>query len=148
MALAEFSGARLAYNDELSQSGYNAIYGAAREAGFWFDDLHCTGAHAASARAVAEGQADIAALDAVSWRLMQRYGDVGAALKVIVETPPTPGLPYVTAAAMPADAVFEAVEEALAALPTGHRDALGIVGLVRVPHAAYMAVPMAPEMAA
>ena len=141
-ALSDFEGARLAFNDPVSQSGWAAL--AAHAPQLARGPLLCTGGHAASARAVAEGQADLAALDAVSWALIARAEPFAAGLRVIASTPPTPGLPLITARGADAAALFEAVAGAIAALSERDRAALLIRGLVRIPAEAYLAVPSPP----
>ena len=73
--LAAFRDARFAYNQTISQSGYAAPYAVAQRHGFWFANREQSGGHIKSAKAVAEGHADIAAIDAVTWRLIERYDD-------------------------------------------------------------------------
>lgn len=143
--LEDFARARLAYNQTFSQSGYAALHALARARGFWFADRRESHAHRQSARAVAEGDADIAALDAVSWRLMQRYDGFTAKLRVLTWTAPTPGLPYIAAACADVPATFAAVAEAIAALSPDDRATLGINGLQAIPAAAYLAIANPPE---
>ena len=68
-----FRDAVFAYNQTFSQSGYAAPYWHLRPHGFWFDNRLHTEQHLLSAKAVAEGRADIASLDGTSWRLMEKY---------------------------------------------------------------------------
>lgn len=138
---AEFAAARFAYNEPMSQSGWAAPGAYAGSRGFAFTDTRRTGSHIASARAVAEDQADLAALDAQSWRLMQRYDTFADKLHVIAATPPTPALPFITANGQDADEIFDALLSAFKALPTETRDALDLRGIVRIPPEAYLAVP-------
>jgi len=140
----DFAEARFAYNEALSQSGWAAPQALARSEGFAFRNLVETGGHAASARAVAEGRADIAALDALSWRLMRRHDRFAAALKEVGRTPPTPALPYITARTRPARPLFDAIEAAIEALAPEDRAALSLEGLVPIPAADYIAVPTPP----
>ena len=56
-----------------------------------------SGGHQASALAVAEGRADFAALDALTWIMLQRYDSFAADLVEVDRTDPTPALPYITA---------------------------------------------------
>jgi ABC-type phosphate/phosphonate transport system substrate-binding protein len=126
--LADFRGARLALNGTDSQSGYGAILhhvAPLAEGGRFFGDAVVSGGHAASAALVAEGGADIAALDHVSWDLWLRHRGDGR-LRVLMLTDPTPGLPLVTAGEV--GPVRAAVAEAVAVLPQGVRAALGICG--------------------
>ncbi|WP_397542252.1 PhnD/SsuA/transferrin family substrate-binding protein [Roseovarius salis] len=143
-ALDEFAGARLAYNEPLSQSGWAAPQNHARALGMSFAAASATGSHAASARAVADGLADIAALDAVSWKMMQTHDAVAAALKEVGQTPPTPALPYITATGRDANAAFAALEVAIAELSPADRQALSLHGIVRIPAEAYLAIPNPP----
>jgi len=141
---AGFATARLAYNEALSQSGWAAPQSYARARGFAFCDTLRTGTHALSAAAVAEGRADLAALDAVTWRLMRRHDPLAAALREIGRTPPTPALPYITAIARDPAPVLAALADAIAALPPDDRDTLSLYGVVPVPNRAYLAVPNPP----
>jgi len=137
--LSEFEGARLAYNDPGSQSGWAAL--AAHAPALARGPLVCTGGHAASARAVAEGRAELAALDAVSWALIARAEPFAAGLRVVASTPPTPGLPLIAAQGADAAALFEAVAAAIATLSEDDRTALMLRGLVPIAAEAYLAVP-------
>jgi ABC-type phosphate/phosphonate transport system substrate-binding protein len=99
-SLVEFAGSTLAFNDTISQSGYNALRALVAthttRRPFFAARLQ-TGAHYRSILAVLEGQADMAAVDAVSWALWQR-GQPGRAaeLQVFGQTEAYPGLPLVT----------------------------------------------------
>ena len=75
-APADWPALRLAVNGRDSQSGWAAPHEAAASLKTRFGDEVVTGAHRASARAVVEGQADIAAIDANTWRLMRRFDDL------------------------------------------------------------------------
>ena len=106
----EFRQATFAYNQTFSQSGYAAPFWHLKPLGFWFENRLHTEQHLESARAVAEGRADIASLDAVSWRLALRYEP------------------------------FTAVERAIVQLTDEDRGLLGIKGLVRIAEGDYLAV--------
>lgn len=142
--LPAFRTARFAYNQTFSQSGFAAPYWHLQAGGFFFADRVQTGGHLASAIAVAEGAADIAALDAVSWRNIEQFEAFAPQLRVLDWTAPTPGLPLITAAQNDADVVFEAVQNAIAALATEDAQALGLRGIIRIPKADYLAVPNPP----
>lgn len=143
-AFADFDGAALAYNEAMSQSGWAAVHTHADRAGIRLRAGPCTGAHHASARLVADGRAEIAAIDAVSWALMRRHDDFAQRLRVIDRTDPTPGLPLITAADGPGQALFDAVAAAVAQLAPADRDALLLRGVARIPASAYLAVPVPP----
>ncbi|AZL60407.1 hypothetical protein EI545_17195 [Tabrizicola piscis] len=143
-ALADFDGAPFAFNEPLSQSGWAAPQVYAAGLGLRLPPVVQTGGHRLSARAVADGRADIAALDAVTWALLQDMGEVSAALRVIDQTTPTPGLPYITALGGDADRVHDAMADAIAALSAQDRATLHLKGIVRIPVASYLAVPNPP----
>ncbi|MBF9060470.1 PhnD/SsuA/transferrin family substrate-binding protein [Rhodobacterales bacterium HKCCSP123] len=135
---------RLAVNDALSQSGWAALQGWMGARGVSPGPVTITGAHAASARAVAEGAADLAAIDAQTWRLLVRAGDADPDLE-IDRTDPTPALPYITARHTDPAPIRAALSEALAALPQTTRAALGLRGIARIDAGAYLAVPTPPD---
>jgi ABC-type phosphate/phosphonate transport system substrate-binding protein len=103
-----------------------------------------TGGHRLSARAVAEGRADIAALDAVTHMLLLDSDPDISGLRVIAATDPTPGLPFITAPGGPAEALFRAIERAIPALSPEDRRTLHLKGILRIPSEAYLAVPNPP----
>jgi ABC-type phosphate/phosphonate transport system substrate-binding protein len=143
--LAEFDGAGLAYNEPLSQSGWAAPQTAAARLGLRLPPAVRTGGHRLSAQAVAGRRAEIAALDAVTFALMQAAGDPSARqVRVIGLTDPTPGLPFITARDRDPAPLFAAVEEAIAALSPEDRATLRLRGIVRLPVADYLAVPNPP----
>jgi ABC-type phosphate/phosphonate transport system substrate-binding protein len=145
--LSDFDGAVLAYNEALSQSGWAAPQTEARLRGLHFVTGPHTGGHALSARAVALGQAEIAALDAVTWANLQTFDPVCEALIEIDRTQPTPVLPYISAKGTDAGLIHAAIAEALAALPPDSRQRLRLRGIVAIPADRYLAVPIPPAPA-
>ncbi|MCU0855290.1 MAG: phosphate/phosphite/phosphonate ABC transporter substrate-binding protein [Rhodobacteraceae bacterium] len=142
--LADFDGATLAYNEALSQSGWAAPAAAAADIGIVFGAGLATGAHRNSARAVAEGQADLAAIDGLTWRMIRRWDPIAAELKEIGTTAPTPALPWITAAHREPAPLAEAIAEAIGGLSAEDRDALGILGAIRIAPERYLAIPNPP----
>jgi ABC-type phosphate/phosphonate transport system substrate-binding protein len=140
----DFKHSVLAFNQSISQSGYTAIYWHARKHDFWFDDTLKTGQHQASAKAVAEGKADIASLDAITWRLIQRYESFAENLRVLEWSDPTPGLPLITALRHNSHDVFAAVSNAINDLDEADKTLLGIKGLIKIPASDYLAVANPP----
>ncbi len=136
---------RLAYNEPLSQSGWAAPHAHFKALGLPFEAGPHTGAHAASARAVADGQADIAAVDALTWPMLERGSpSLVNALKVIDRTAPTPGLPYITALTRDPARIALAIDRAIAALDQADRDILHLRALIRIPAQAYLDLPIPP----
>ena len=86
-----------------SNSGMNLLRAAiaplANGAAF-FTAVSVTGAHRESARLVAAAQADVAALDCVSYAHLRRFdGALTAALRVVAWSSASPSLPLITARA-------------------------------------------------
>lgn len=97
--LADFNGQRAVANSTNSHSGYNALRFVAALQGVTFSQLLLSGGHRQSLAALRDSQADIAAVDCVSWALLARYApDELCGLHIIGETPATTGLPLITAA--------------------------------------------------
>lgn len=140
--LGDFIDRTLAFNGQDSQSGWAAPQNHVARLGRCFRHTLHTGAHRDSARAVAAGRAAIAAIDAVTWRLIGSHlPEVANRLRVIGHSAPTPGLPLITAPGRDRMALAGAVAQAIAALGADDRAALGLAGLAAIPAAAYLAVP-------
>lgn len=140
----QFNGARLAFNEDLSQSGWAAPQNFARAHGLTLRPTLRTGGHLLSARAVAEGRAEIAALDAITWEMIQRHEAFATRLQEVGVTDPTPGLPYISALAADDALMFKVITAAIAALPAPDKTALCLRGLVRIEPEVYLAVPTPP----
>ncbi len=145
-SLANLCGRRCAVNDAASNSGMNVLRAAvaplANGATRFFAETIMTGAHAASMTAVAEGRADVAAIDCVTWAHLQRWRpETAGKLRVLAWTEATPGLPLITAAAT-SDETRSALAGALDDLAADPalaetRAALLLGGFVRVAAEAY-----------
>lgn len=142
--LTDFKQSRFVFNSEDSQSGYATAYQQTQKHGFWFQNRAPSGSHRESGQAIAEGRADIAAIDAMTWRLLQKYESYTEKLSVIDWTVPTPGLPYITAPSNDAPEMFEAISAAIDELPADLRHVLNIHALVSIPAKAYDAVDNPP----
>ena len=142
--LADFHGAIIVCNDALSQSGCAAPLVAAQRAGVRFGAIRMSGSHRASARMVAEGQADIAGLDAVSWRHMTAFDPWVSGLRVLDWTESSPGLPFITAFASLAPTLARCLDRAIRSMPEALRDQLTLEGLVHVDARDYLAVADPP----
>ena len=143
--LSELVHPRLAYNEPLSQSGWAAPYAHFHALGQSFEVGAQTGAHAASARAVAEGKADVAAVDALTWAMLERESPVlFNTLRIIDRTAPTPGLPYITALTRDPAPIALAIDQAITSLDQTDRDILHLKALIRMPAKAYLDLPIPP----
>lgn len=129
--LAAFSQASYAYNATDSQSGYASLHHhCARHAPDALGTGLPTGAHLASIAAVASGAADLAAIDAVTFRLAAAEGRT-AGVSEIARTRPTPGLPFITAPQNTVPLMQDAIEAAISRLSHPHKTRLGLHGFVR-----------------
>lgn len=142
--LAQLAAGQLAYNEDMSQSGWAAPAHHLLELGLTPRPALRSGSHGASALAVAEGRADLAALDAVTWAMLRRHDPVAARLREVAFTAPTPGLPLIAGPGAEGAATFAAVDRAIADLSPEDRAALHLSGLVAIPRALYLAVPTPP----
>jgi ABC-type phosphate/phosphonate transport system substrate-binding protein len=121
-ALADLRGGVCAMNSGASQSGMNALrYRLAplAEGPAFFAEVKISGGHRQSIQMVAQGLADVAAIDCVTWALIEDVAPQElAGVRILAQTTMVPGLPYVTAAATDDQtveilkaAVHQAVEE-------------------------------------
>ena len=131
-------GARFARNEADSHSGWGAAQLWAARAGLPpFPALPEAGSHRAAAAAVADGRADMAAIDAISWRAIARHDrPLVARLRIAGETGRSPGQTFVTDARDPAPH-RAALAEAIAALDPVHAAVLGLRGLAVLEDADY-----------
>jgi len=135
-ALSEFRGATAALNAPDSNTGMNlfraAIAPVARGAPF-FRAIVVTGSHEASLAAVADGVADLASIDCVSFALLKAgRPELLARVAIVAESPLSPGLPFIAAAGLPQTTIAAAREALFAALKDPDlaeaRAALGLTG--------------------
>lgn len=103
--LEQLRGARFAINGHDSNSGMNLprrLFAPWARDGRFFGAVLVSGSHAASMARVAEGTADAAAIDCVTFGFAARFRPaLTEPLRVLAETPASPGIPFVTAAATP-----------------------------------------------
>lgn len=143
--LAELIGRRVVISQRHSQSGYAALWSHARSLGLTLGPTSVSGSHAASCQWLAQDRADIAAVDAQTWRLIQRYDPIATELKELARTDPTPALPFITGPAGDVTALRHALRAAVADLDQTTRDTLHLRGIETVPTSAYLTVPTPPD---
>lgn len=139
-ALSDLPGAVAAVNDLDSISGFWSLASLGLEPA----RLHLSGAHRRSARMVAEGQADFAAIDTYCWDLLSRFEPaVHGGLSPVGRTRRVPAPPFITAVSTPRatiDSLFAALSAA--AREPEVRDALAdlrLTGFRRLGVATYRA---------
>lgn len=98
--LGDFRHQRVVCNSEDSQSGYHSLrelVASAHSGGKFFSEVVLSGSHLQSLAALKAGEADIAAIDAVSWALAERHRpELTSGLVSVGTTPLRPGLPMIT----------------------------------------------------
>lgn len=115
--LERLRGKRFAYNSLDSMSGLLALtqdLDAMAESLGIFSERIETGGHRASIVAIAEGRADVAAIDCRSFALAQRFEPAARHVQVVGWTARRKGLPFITARTMPPETV-RALRKSLAA---------------------------------
>jgi ABC-type phosphate/phosphonate transport system substrate-binding protein len=97
---AELRSKRAALNSTKSHSGFNALRALAAplaKGGRFFGEAIESGSHAASLELVSAGQADVAAIDCVTFALLSRYRPPAIAhVRELCRSALAPALPYVT----------------------------------------------------
>jgi ABC-type phosphate/phosphonate transport system substrate-binding protein len=114
--LGDYRSRTVAVNDFSSNTGMNLLRAASASlasGGAFFEKVVETGSHAASARKVADGEADIAAIDAVTFAHLEREeAAVTGRLRTLGWTAPSPALPFVTSSTS-SDALVRLLRKAL-----------------------------------
>ncbi len=139
--LSETRGYRCVINTETSHSGMNALRSLIAPLGWGFySSITVSGAHERSVEAVASGRADVAAIDCISWRLLQQHRPAAIAdLRILCMTALAPAPPFVTSATTPEHEV-QALRGALQAVLSADRSparALGLRGIAVLGPPAY-----------
>lgn len=154
--LDDLRGAVAVANETDSHSGmsaFRALVAPLAGGGRFFGGVVWSGSHLASLEMVARGEADVAAIDCVTFALLERLRpELTGAVRPIALTAACPAPPYITAAAT-GDAELAAMRRALAAVAVdpAHaavRAALLIDGFDVLPEDAYAAVLELEEAAA
>ena len=142
-SLSDLRGARCVINTETSHSGMNTLRTLVeplRASGSFFGALKVSGAHERSVAMVASGEADVAAIDCITYGLLQKHRP-GAleSLRVIGESDLAPAPPFVTSASTSleeAAALRAALSEVIAEAAPAWA-ALRLTGLSPLPVGAY-----------
>lgn len=154
--LAQTRGARLAVNSPDSNTGMNLMRAAIApfaNGSKFFSAVRFTGSHLASIAELVAGEADLAAIDCVTYGLATRdRPELLAGTRRLAETEATPGLPLITSCRTTAAelAHLRAALAETAADPhlAETRRSLGLVGFAPLPRTAYRAVRAAERKAA
>ena len=120
-------------NSDDSYSGYGALLATVNpfvEEGKFFEKTLICGSHRQSIKAIANKQADIAAIDEVVWNLAFYYEPAVDRLRVIGKTQPMPAPPLITNWSNNSlrNVLNEAIEEAVSLLDETAKSALQLYG--------------------
>ena len=137
-SLTDFSSSIFAYNDILSQSGWAAPQKYFKELKINIDKIKLSGSHRASAKLVSEGQADIAAIDAISFKLIKEYDNFSSNLSIIAQTKSTPGLPIIAHKNANQTLFFDSIETAIDQLQPPTKKILHLKGIVKTRKSDYL----------
>ena len=155
-ALGDLRGQVAAINHPDSHSGSNALRALVAplaRRGRFFGGVEVSGSHAASLAMVADGAADVAAIDCVSHALLARHRPAAlAGTRVLCRSAAAPAPPFVTRAGA-GEALVErlraTLRRACAAPPlAAARDALLLDGVAILPSSAYRRIPAFARLAA
>lgn len=136
-ALVDARGRVAVANERHSNSGMNALRHAAAPLardGRFFGAVKWSGSHAASLRMVRNGQADVAAIDCVTWAYLRQEKPASVAGVVSLGfTAASPGLPVIAGKAVP-DVVVRRLRNALLAPEAPLRKAMATLRILRFSH--------------
>ena len=103
-SLAEMRGTRCAVNEPDSNSGMNLLRAALAplaDGARFFGSVTVSGSHRRSIELIAAGDAEVAAIDCVTFAHLQNIDPaLTRRVRVLTWTPPSPSLPFVTARSM------------------------------------------------
>jgi len=144
-SVADLRGSVAAINDGASNSGMNLLrHTVAPHAagGRFLARVVQSGSHRASIALVAQGEADVAAIDCVTFGNLARFApETVAGVRIMAETAKTPGLPLITRATASDDeiallrgALDDFTQDPAAA---SLRDTLGLTGFTVLAESAY-----------
>jgi len=136
--LSQLKNGIFGYNDKFSNSGWNAPINHFKKLDIFPKNTIETGSHRSSAKAVADGRIDFAAIDAQSWRLIKKYDKFANKIKVFDQTEPTPGLPFITSKPGLKDKLFRAVKKAIQDLSNQDRSILHLKDFIKLDEEKYM----------
>lgn len=137
----DLRGTRAVINSPTSHSGMNifrSMVAPFHEDGRFFEEVLQTGSHEASIASLARNQADVAAIDCITWSLLaRRRPGLLTHVRVLARTPRMPAPPFVTGSET-ADRDIEAMRDALTEiLATKSFTETGLRGIEVLPSDAY-----------
>jgi|GEM_PF-221229 len=144
--LEEFQNTRVAINSWTSNSGMNVLRFAISKLNTdkrFFSAVCLTGSHYQSALSVANGTAEIAAVDAVTFYfLCQSHPEIVTEIEIFDQSVLTPGLPFIQPrdSELAAKEITSALNLALNQYLISHKDRLKISSFIEVDESRYMEI--------
>ena len=146
--LSDLQGKVAVINGPESHSGMNSLLSLIQPLstdGYFFSQIKVSGAHADSLKLLQQREVDMAAIDCVTYALLERYRpEAVAGLITIAHTDLAPALPYVTRKTLPVEQQQRMRQALLAAFTdpalAGVREALLIDSVVEQPPEFYRAI--------
>ena len=134
--IEDLRGARCVINSPRSHSGMNvlqALVAPLAEQGRFFGDVQISGAHERSLERIRLGEADVAAIDCITYGLLQRHRpEALARTRIVHRTQALTAPPYVTSSNTSPELVsmlLRAIASGIAALSDADRSDLGLAGV-------------------
>ena len=152
-SLEQFKNSIAVVNNFDSNSGMNIFRHAVSqvsESCKFFHRVLTSGSHISSIQLVQERKADIAAIDAVTWKLAKDAGIIKSnQVRILGQCEATPGLPFVTSAGNPLDPkmLCDAMNTCLRTFSSGKSPVLGIRKFTIVHHNQYDRITELEEIA-
>ena len=123
--VGDVNGSRAAVNSLSSRSGYSALLTVCEPE----EELLVTGSHLASLAALREGRADVAAIDAVTWGIVERTApELLRGIEVVARSSEALAPPYVTRRGKDTSELLGRLSAAVQSSPDASRQ-LGLVGV-------------------
>lgn len=138
--------ARVIINQSHSQSGFAALWFHAQARNLVPNICAISGGHIQSALTIARGDGDIAAIDALTWRLIKRHGPHTANLREISRTAPTPATPFITSLSQEPGAIRTALRRAISRLDKDIRAMICLHGIQTLNESKYLDLPTPPAL--
>jgi len=138
-SLLEFANAPFVANAKHSYSGFQAPTDLAKSQGITLQEPLITGSHDNSVRAIANGTAAFAAIDAQTWRMQLRDPELPETgkLRIFERTAQAPGQSFITRQSDDPAPFFQSIEAAIADLDANDKADLSLQGIIDLPASAY-----------
>ena len=138
--ISDMDGCTVSINEKDSWSGYESLIRFANKHEFKLGELIVSNSHLYSAQCVANGLADIAAIDQLTVKQSLQYDASSpfVSLRILCWTDESPTLPFVAHKDVNSTLIFDAVRQAINELSTSCRRRLNLFGITSIPKEKYL----------